>query len=186
MAKSVAKNNALSINWWALTIRGIAAIIFGVVAVFWPSLTLVTLVYMVSAFVMLAGVVNVFQAVTAIGTGRAWVLTMVLGFLEAGVGLYLVRHPQVTFATFILVVGLMFIARGVFEVVVGFAGEGLSATGRTITIIAGLAAFFVGVLLLFQPATSGVAFVWLFGLYALITGPLMIALSLDVKNQLEA
>ncbi len=182
----VKKADNLTINWWALTLRGIAAIMFGVTAVFWPGLTLATLVYLVSAFVMLAGVVNIFQGVMSIGSHRGWVLTTVLGFLEAGVGLYLVRHPQVTFATFILVVGLMFIARGVFEVVVALAGEGLSSTGRMITIIAGVVAFLVGVMLLFQPVASGVAFVWLFGLYALVTGPLMIALSLDVKHQLEA
>ncbi len=183
MAKKVADN--LAVNWWALTIRGIAVLMFGVTAVFWPGLTLVSLVYLVSAFVMLAGVINVFQGLMSMGQHRGWPLTVLLGVIEAAVGLYLVRHPQVTFATFILVVGLTFIARGIFEVVVAFAEDGLSATGRMLTILAGLVSFLVGVIMLFQPAASGVAFVWLFGLYALVVGPLMIALSLDVKKTLE-
>jgi uncharacterized membrane protein HdeD (DUF308 family) len=106
--------------------------------------------------------------------------------LEVGVGLYLVRHPHVTFATFILVTGLLFVAWGIIEVVSALAGEMASSTSRMLLIIGGLAAFLVGILLLFQPEASGVAFVWLLGLYALITGPLMIALSLDVKRALDA
>ncbi len=183
MAKKVADN--LAVNWWALTLRGIATLMFGVAAVFWPGLTLVTLVYLVSAFVMFAGVLNVFQGLMSIGQHRGWPLTVLLGVVEADVGLYLVRHLRVTFATFVLVVGLTFVARGIFEVVVAFAEDGLSATGRMLTILAGLVAFLVGILVLFQPASSGVAFVWLFGLYSLIAGPLMIALSLDVKKTLD-
>jgi uncharacterized membrane protein HdeD (DUF308 family) len=184
--RSMAKTaDNLAVNWWALTLRGIAVLMFGVAAVFWPGSTLVTIVYLVSVFVMFAGVINIVQGVMAIGQHRAWALTLVGGLAEAAVGLYLVRHPHVTFATFILVVGLLFVARGIFEVVVGLAGDSSSSSSRVLTVIAGLAGFLVGVLLLFQPVSSGVAFVWLFGLYALVAGPLMIALSLDVKKQLE-
>lgn len=177
--------NQLAVHWWALTLQGVAAILFGVAAVFWPALTLGTLVYILSAFVLVAGVINVVEAVVSVGKHRAWALKLVLGLAEIAVGLYLVRHPAVTFATFILIVGFLFIARGVVEVIAGLADSSASATGRTLTVVAGLAAFLVGILLLFQPAASGVAFVWLLGLYALVTGPLMIAMSLDVKATLE-
>ena len=179
------KSDELAFHWWALTVRGIAAIVFGAVAVFWPKETLVTLVYLVSAFVLVSGVVSIVESVMAVGQKRAWVLTMLLGLLQVAVGLYLVRHPGVTFATFILVAGITFIARGVLEVVAGLADDSVTATGRTLTVIAGVFAFLVGVLLLFQPVASGVAFVWILGLYALVTGPLMIALSLDVKSHLS-
>lgn len=180
------KADNVAVYWWALTLRGVAAILFGVAAVFWPGLTLVTLVYLLSAFVLAAGLVNIVQGVVSASHHRSWALTLVLGMAEVAVGLYLVRHPNVTFSTFILVAGLLFVARGVVEVVVALAEDGASATGRMLAVIAGLAAFLVGVLLFFQPVAAGVAFVWLLGLYALITGPLMIALSLDVKKMLES
>lgn len=179
------KADNLSVQWWALTVRGIIAILFGVAAVFWPQATLVTIVYLVGAFVMASGIVGIVESVMAIGHHRAWVLHLVLSVVEVAVGLYLFRHPAVTFATFILIAGIMFIARGVIEVVAALAEDGASATGRTLTIFAGLAAFLVGVVLLFQPVAGGIAFVWLLGLYALITGPLMIALSLDLKSELS-
>lgn len=182
----MAKNkDSLSVIWWSLTLRGIAAILFGVAAVFWPGLTLVALVYIVSAFILVVGVVNVVQAAVSIGKHRSWALTLVLGLAEIAVGLYLVRHPNVTFDVFILVTGLLFVAWGVVEVVAALASDIGSATGKTLTIIAGIAAFLIGIILLFQPAAGGLAFVWLLGLYALVTGPLLIALSLDVKRELE-
>lgn len=182
----MAKNNDnLAVAWWALTLRGIAAILFGVAAVFWPGLTLVTLVYLISAFVLVSGVINVVQGAVSIGKHRSWALTLVLGLAEVAVGLYLVRHPGVTFSVFILVAGLLFVARGVIEVVAALANDLGTSTSRTLTVIAGIVSFLVGIILLFQPAAGGVAFVWILGLYALITGPLLIALSLDVKSALE-
>ncbi len=178
------QDDSLAVHWWGLTIRGIAAILFGVAAVFWPGITLVTLVYLLSAYVLVVGVVNIVQGVMSIGKGGTWILTLLLGLLELGVGVYFVRHPAVSFATFVLVAGFLFIAWGVLEVVAALA-EPASATGRTLMIISGVAAFLVGVVLLFQPESGGVAFVWFLGLYALISGPLLIAMSLDVKRALE-
>jgi uncharacterized membrane protein HdeD (DUF308 family) len=175
----------LNVYWWALTVRGIAAILFGIAAVFWPGLTLVTLVYLISAFVLVSGIVNVIESVVSIGKHRSWALTLLLGLAQVAVGLYLVRHPQVTFSVFILVAGLLLIATGVVEVVAALARDTGTATSRMLTVLAGIATFVIGIILLFQPAASGVAFVWLLGLYALVTGPIMIALSLDVKRALE-
>ncbi len=56
------------------------------------------------------------------------------------------------------------------------------ATHKMMVVIGGVLSVLVGVIMLLQPASSGVAFVWILGLYALITGPIMIALSLDVKR----
>ena len=173
-----------TVQWWGLTVRGIVAILFGVAAVFWPGLTLATLVYLVGGFIMAGGLVGIVESVVSVGHHRAWFLHLLLAFAEVAVGLYLLRHPLVTFTTFILVIGITLIARGVIEVVSALAEDGATATGRTLTIVSGIAAFLVGIIVLFQPVASGVAFVWLLGLYALITGPLMIALSLDLKSEL--
>jgi uncharacterized membrane protein HdeD (DUF308 family) len=181
-----AKNNdSMTVHWWALTIRGIAAILFGVAAIFWPGLTLVTLVYLLGAFVLVSGVLNVVVGTMSIDKGgSSWALTLVLGLAELAVGVYLVRHPAVTFATFILVAGLLFVAHGVIEVVAALM-ESASATSKMLTILAGVASFLVGILLFFQPAASGIAFVWILGVFALITGPLLIAISLDIKKMAE-
>jgi uncharacterized membrane protein HdeD (DUF308 family) len=168
-----------------LILRGVLAVLFGIAAVFWPGLTLVTLLYLFATFLLVGGLIELVIGVVHIGnpetSGWTKILVLLLGVLQLGVGVYLLRHPKVTFATFILLIGFTLIFRGVFEVVQGLFDEG-SATYRTIMIIVGLLAALAGIVVLFQPEASGVAFVWIIGLYALITGPLMIAAAMDAHR----
>jgi uncharacterized membrane protein HdeD (DUF308 family) len=169
-----------------LMLRGVFAIIFGVAASFWPHITLVTLVYLFSAFVLASGLVDVVVGIgRLVGNGQQSILTRILtllfGVLEIGVGVYLLRHPAVSFATLILLIGFTLIIRGVFEIVAGLFEDG-PGTYRTMMVIVGLLAALAGIIVLFQPAASGVAFVWILGIYSLVTGPLLIAGALEVNN----
>ena len=49
-------------NWWCLALRGIAAIVFGIVAFVWPHITLLTLVYLFGAYAIVNGVLSITQA----------------------------------------------------------------------------------------------------------------------------
>lgn len=170
----------------SLVLRGVLALIFGVAAVFWPGITLLTLVYLFSAFILINGVLDLVFGITRLGTSSMSVWTRVLpllfGIVQVGVGVYLLRHPGVGFATFILLIGFTLLIRGVFEIVEGLFEDG-SAMYRVVMIVGGLLAALAGILVLFQPAAGGVAFVWILGVYALITGPLMIALAMDINRQ---
>lgn len=180
----VSERRFIAEYWWVLTLRGALAVLFGIAAVFWPGITLVTLLYLFSAYILVSGVIDIVHGVGGISKRAAWFLTLILGFAELGVGVYLLRHPHVAFTTFILLLGFMLIVRGVFEGVAAFS-ESSTNTNRVLMIIASLVAIIAGIVLLFQPASAGVAFVWILGLYALIVGPIMIALSLDLKKLVE-
>lgn len=175
--------------WGALAIRGMALIAFGIAAVFWPGITLVTIVYLFGAYVLVSGIVSLVMGLVNIGdkSDTIWsrVLVILVALVELGIGVYLLRHPTVTFATLILLIALALIIRGLFDIFSGIFGEG-GASYRTLSVIAGLVAGIVGIIMLLQPAASGVAFVWVLGVYALITGPLMLALAHDGKKALTA
>ena len=115
-------------NWWALVLGGVATIIFGVAAVFWPGLTLTTLLYLFSAYVLISGVVNVLAGVSTVGRVDTWFLPTALGAFELGVGVYLLRHVSVKFSTFVLLTGFTLVARGVVEAVGAFYGRASSKT----------------------------------------------------------
>lgn len=168
----------------ALIVRGIAAILFGIAAVFWPGLTLVTLIYIFSIYILISGLVGIVTGVSHLVKGRNWFLGLLLSFIELGVGVYLVRHPGVTFATLVLIIGLVLVARGVFEVVLAFTEDSM-ATQKMLLVLGGLLSAGVGIYVLLQPASGGVAFVWVLGLYALITGPILVAMGLDVRKAVK-
>ncbi len=170
--------------WWAGVVEGVVALLFGIAAVFWPGLTLITLVYLFSAFVLAWGVVSIVHGILAIKERGTWWITLLFGIVATGVGVYLVRHTHVSFNTLILLIGFTLVIRGIFDILSVFL-ESATATSKVLWTIAGLAAIIVGIIILNQPVKGGVAFVWVLGLYALITGPLMIAMSIDVRNELR-
>ena len=174
-----------SSKWWILTIQGIASILFGIACVFWPGLTLVTFVYLFGLYLALIGVLSMIESLMSIGRRRAWVLTLLQGLVEIGLGVYLLRHPNVAFGILILLVGFMLVFFGIFAIVAALADREASATGKMLSIITGVIAGLAGIFMFFQPAASGVAFVWIIGLFALIQGPIMIAMSLDVKSAVD-
>lgn len=172
----------LSSKWWIFTIQGIAAILFGIACVFWPGITLVTFVYLFGIWLLVAGVLGMIHSLMSIGRSKTWILSLLLGLLELGLGVYLLRHPQVAFGTLILLVGFMLVFYAIFGIVSALSDKESSSTGKALSIIAGIIAGLAGIFMFFQPVASGVAFVWIIGLFALINGPIWIALSLDVKH----
>ncbi len=161
-------------NWWALVLGGVATIIFGVAAVFWPGLSLATLLYLFSAYVLISGVVNVLAGVGNVGRVDTWFLSTALGAFEIGVGVYLLRHIDVSFSTFVLLIGFTLIARGVVEAVGAYFGKA-KAKMQTLAYVNALAALAAGIVILFANESAGITFVWLLGLYALVVGTLNIA-----------
>jgi len=178
--------SSMTVNGGSVTLRGVLATLFGIAAVFWPGLTLKTFIYLFSAFILVNGLIDLVAGIGHVLDTKksilARVFTLLGGLLEIGVGVYLLRHPQVTFATLILLIGFVLIIRGVFEVVGGLF-EDTPGSHRILLVIVGLLTVLAGIVVLFQPVSAGVAFVWIIGLYALITGPLLIALGFEMNKQ---
>jgi uncharacterized membrane protein HdeD (DUF308 family) len=64
--------HALAKKWWLLLLRGIAAIVFGVLAFAWPGLTLLTLILLYGAFALTDGVIAIIAAITGGAPGGRW------------------------------------------------------------------------------------------------------------------
>lgn len=178
----VREETYLTGQWWVLTIQGIAAVLFGVAAVFWPGMTLVSFIYLFGLYLLVAGVVSLLGGLFSVNKRGTWVLSALLGLVMLGIGVYLLRHLDTSFAVLVTLVGSALVVWGVVEVVVALSRTDALATSKTMALMAGVVAAVAGVVMFFQPAASGVAFVWVVGLFALINGPLWIALSVDVKR----
>jgi uncharacterized membrane protein HdeD (DUF308 family) len=135
--------------------------------------------------VLVWGVVSVIKGLVAINrTGDMWWLPLLFGILALGLGVYLVRHPDVSFQTLILLIGFGFIVRGLFDGVEGVLGRG-SASSRVMLDIVGVLGILAGIFLLSQPVSGGIAFVWIVGLYSLVVGPILIAMAIEDHSLVE-
>lgn len=166
----------------ALVVQGIIAILFGIAAVFWPGLTVKTLVYLFGAFLLIDGIILMIMGLVRLKHFMKAMLMLLLGLLELGLGVFLFRHPEVAFATLILILGFALIVRGLFDFIHAFTADKDSATTRTMRALLGVAGVIIGIVILMQPVAGGLAFVWILGLYALIAGPVMIAMSSDINK----
>lgn len=174
-------HSILNHYWWLGLFQGILAVFFGITAIFWPGLTLVALVYLFSAFVLAWGIIEIINGFLQIGHRSSWVLTLLFGILGLAAGIYLVRHPGVSFTALIIVIGLLLIARGILDIV-GIFLDKKSGGHKALMGIVGVAALAAGIIILFQPVSGGVAFVWVLGLYALVYGALTIALAVQMHQ----
>ncbi|MEI9914345.1 MAG: DUF308 domain-containing protein [Candidatus Saccharibacteria bacterium] len=162
-------------NWWALVLGSVVTILFGLAVVFWPSLTLLVVLYLFSAYALITGVVYVLTGLSTVGKSDTWFLPVVLGAFQVGVGVYLLRHTTVKFSTFIVLIGFTLIATGVFEAVNAYYTARLSTRAQAISYLAGLGAVVAGIIVLFAKQAQGVSFVWILGLYAIVVGTIHVA-----------
>lgn len=154
----------------ALTLQGVLTLLFGVAVIFWPSLSLSVLTYLFGAYILVSGIIHLFHGLTMPRHESRWVLICLLGLAELGFGIYVLRHPHETFTVFIALIGFILIIRGVVELVSALFDTRSDDVARGMTVVAGLFAAVVGIIILNQKIAAGIAFVWLLGLYAIVVG----------------
>ena len=174
----------LSEIWWMLLLRGIALLLFGVVAVLWPGLTLVAIATAFAVYLLFAGVINIISGIRGEARLSLWWLTLILGLAEIGVGIYLLKNNLVL-ATFIAVLGISLIIYGILEIILAFE-PGEDPGRRFLVIVAGALSLIAGFIVLRYPASSGVAFAWVLGVWGLVAGAMQVAMALSLHHRFKA
>ena len=166
---------ALAKQWWVLLVRGILALLFGIVAVALPSLTLLALVMLFGVYVLLDGMVVLWVGVGA----RAWWLVIV-GILGLIAGILAFVYPSITAVALLCLIAAWAIVRGMFEIIAAIQlRKGIS--NQWMLIIGGIVSIIFGVVLVARPSVGALAMVWVIGVFALVFGVAMIVLSFQLR-----
>src|SRR5215210_2375033 len=151
-------------NWWALLIRGIAAVLFGLAALLWPGLTLYVLIFF-GAYALVDGVLAIVAGIR--GTeGRRWLL-LSEGILGVLAGLIAFFYPGITALVLLYVIAFWAILTGVLEVVMAISlrreieNEWLMGLGGALSVL-------FGMVLAVLPGVGLLSLVWLIGIYAIV------------------
>jgi uncharacterized membrane protein HdeD (DUF308 family) len=169
-------------NWWLLLLRGIAGILFGVLAFAWPALTLVTLVILWGAFAAADGVLALIAAFSGQGAKvapRWWLILVGLAGVASGAIAFI--WPGVAAEVLLLLIGAWALVVGVSQVIGGIALR-KEIQGEWMLILSGLLAIAFGVAIIAWPIAGALAIVWMIGLYALLFGTFLVALSFRVRQ----
>lgn len=167
--------------WWSLFIRGVAAILFGCAAMFWPGLTLVILIYIFATFAIVDGVVAIAGAFAYREQDENWWLILLMGISLAGIGLVTVFRPGVTAMFLLALIAVRYLISGVLEIVFAIRMR-KEIEGEFFMIVSGLLSFCLGLVLIAYPVSGALAMVSVIGIIAIISGIAMTLVSFRVKN----
>jgi len=180
------QQGSLEKQLWGLAIaQGVLAILFGILALFWPGLTVGLLIVFFGIFILIWGIVGIITSLTSIGKEKFWWLELLFSVLVLGLAVYMLRNPVETATVFIFFIGVTFLVRGVVDVLQGLFDGERTGQNRLFHVIAGVIGVLAGIVTLTYPVSAGVAVVWVVGLYAVLYGSLLIAFSFKAQNELN-
>jgi uncharacterized membrane protein HdeD (DUF308 family) len=168
-------------RWWILLLRGISATVFGVLAIVWPGITLLTLVIIYGAVALIDGIAGIALGVRGGVDGRTWWGMILLGLLGVIAGAVTFVWPGLTAVVLLVIIALWAIVRGVLEIIGAITLRKI-IQGEWLLILSGVLSIGFGVLLLLQPAAGALAVMWLIGIYMIAFGITTIAPSLRLRR----
>ena len=178
--------SSLEKQLWGLAIgQGILAILFGIVALFWPGLTVALLIIFFSVFLLVWGAVGVIVSVAHGSTNKFWWLELIFSVLAIGLAVYMLRNPIDTAAVFVFFIGITFLVRGLVDLIEGIFDKTRVGESRTFTLVVGVIGVIAGIITLLHPISAGVAVVWIVGLYAILYGAMVIAFAIRGQKALK-
>ena len=165
--------------------RGLAAIVFGVLAFVWPDITLFALVLLFGAYMLVDGIFAIVAAVRAAGREARWWLLLIEGVLGVLAGLVAAFWPGLTALALLYFIAAWAIVSGILEVI-GAIRLRQEIEGEWALGLSGALSVLFGILLVVIPAPAGLlSLVWLIGAYALVFGVLLLVLAFRVRSASE-
>ena len=162
--------------------RGLAAIVFGVLAFVWPDITLFALVLLFGAYMLVDGIFAIVAAVRAAGREARWWLLLIEGVLGVLAGLVAAFWPGLTALALLYFIAAWAIVSGILEVI-GAIRLRREIEGEWALGLSGALSVLFGILLVVIPAPAGLlSLVWLIGAYALVFGVLLLVLAFRLRS----
>ncbi|BAI61344.1 hypothetical protein MCP_1272 [Methanocella paludicola SANAE] len=183
MAESVSGSENLGIGLWSahwlnFLLRGLIALGFGLILLFFPGLTLLTFIMLFAVFAFVVGVLLLLEAVS-IRDGRWW-LRIIEGVIGIAAAAAVILWPGLTLLTFALIVAFYFLLTGVLDVIVAVETH-KRVHGEWLLIAGGILAGMVGVILLIYPIAGLVTLIQVVGIFSIAFGLIMVLLAIKLK-----
>ncbi len=168
-------------HWWALALRGLAAVLFGLAAFLWSGITLAVLVILFGAYALVDGIFAVVAAVSTARQNEHWWALLIEGLAGIAVGVMTFFWPGITALALVYIIAAWALITGILEIVAAIRLREYIA-GEWLLGLSGIVSVILGVLLMLHPGAGALAFVWLIGGYAIFFGILMIALAFRLRD----
>ena len=171
----------LSQKWWALALRGLCALIFGILALAWPEITVAVLVIFFGVFVLVSGIFSLVVAVSPIVRGER-VLLILLGVLGIVMGAITLSWPEVTVLVLFFLIAVWALVAGILDIIAAFQQK-RHGSEKWLLGLTGALAVILGVLLLSFPISGVLAVILIIGIFAILIAVSLFALAVIVRSK---
>ena len=171
----------LARNWWSLVIRGLVAILVGIVAIVWPGITFGALVLLFGAYALVDGVFALIGAFRASRAHERWGALVLEGIAGIAAAAITILWPGITAVALVYVIAAWAVITGVLEIAAAVRLRRFVAR-EWLLILSGVASILFGVLAAALPLVGAFAIAVGIGIYALVFGTLLIALGFRLRN----
>ncbi len=167
-------------NWGWMLLRGVAAIIFGVLAFAWPGLTLIVLAIFWGAWALTDGIFALIAAFRVRENGRSYWPLILIGVLGIAAGVVTFFLPGLTALVLLMFIAAWAIVMGVLQIVAAIRLR-KEIQGEWLLGLSGLVSLIFGVLMIARPGAGALAVMWLIAAWSIVFGVLMVALAFRLR-----
>ncbi len=168
-------------HWWEILVRGIIALIFGILVLAWPGLALEIFVIFFGAFIFVDGIFTLVAAINyKAGAGsRTWLY--IRGIAGIIAGLFVFFLPVIAAVALVILIAAWALVTGVMELVFAFTANRDTAI-KWMFAISGILSLILGFLMLAKPLIGALVIAWVIGAYAVLAGILLIILAFRLRG----
>jgi uncharacterized membrane protein HdeD (DUF308 family) len=177
--------NTLARHWWVVALRGVAAILFGLMTLVWPAITLFVLVVLFGAYVLVDGILALTaafgrsdRAAARRAGGRGWLIADGIASILIGVVAFV--WPGITAVALLWVIAAWAVVTGVLEIVAAVRLR-RELHREWLLALSGVFSVLFGILLVVWPAAGALALITLIGVAAIVYGVTLTALGIRLR-----
>jgi uncharacterized membrane protein HdeD (DUF308 family) len=168
-------------SWWVFLLRGVVAILFGILALRNPGVTLAVLVLWFGVYALVDGVFSVFGAIAGWRHREDKWFLLLEGLLGIGAGIVTLQAPGLTAVALVFFIAAWALATGILRIITAIRLR-KEISGEFWMVLSGLAAVVFAFLVMERPAAGALAMVWTIGWFAVLMGALLVMLGFKLRR----
>jgi uncharacterized membrane protein HdeD (DUF308 family) len=173
--------------WWLVLIRGICAVIFGVIALLAPATTLLAIIFVFAAYALVEGVIEIVHAVRVRERDPRWGWLLALGIIAVLAGIVAFLFPVITgiyYATFVLaLIAFYAVLMGIagFPAAASMTDGGRKVLGYVVAVLTIVAGVVLAIIVIVDPVAAVFSFLWIVGVWAIVIGLTLVVAAISAR-----
>jgi uncharacterized membrane protein HdeD (DUF308 family) len=173
----------MSRDWWIIALQGVAAIVFGILALVWPGITLLALVFLFAAYALIDGVLALISGIRrGADGGRPDWWRIARGVVGIAAGVVAFAMPGITAYVLLILIAAWAIVSGAIELAAAYQLRDV-IRGEWLLALDGAVAIVFGIALIVFPSAGALAVVWLIGAFAIVSGVILLVIAFRLRER---